>query len=127
MSAGQQLEHYRIEKVGAGTWAALALPGTGASSKSGSVDVGGETLVFDTSLTPQAAKDLRTAARLLTGRDPSTVVNSHGHPAPTLGNRVFGGCSIWSTSRTRDLLEERGPAMIRAIGDPTWALRTIDL
>jgi glyoxylase-like metal-dependent hydrolase (beta-lactamase superfamily II) len=118
---------FTFEPVGSGVYAAIAKPGAGSTSNSGIVDMGSATLVFDTSLTPQGAKDLRTAARLLTGRDPSIVVNSHWHLDHTLGNQVFGGCSIFSTERTLEELERRGPEMVRAISDPTWGIATIDL
>lgn len=120
-------EQFEISEVGRRVWAAVARPGAGATSNAGIVDLGHATLVFDTSLTPQGAKELRLAARLLTGRDPSYVVNSHWHFDHTLGNHVFGGCTIVATEKTRNLLEVNGQRTSAMIADPTWNLRTMDL
>lgn len=120
-------EQFEIKEVGPRVWAAVARPGAGATSNAGIIDMGRTTLVYDTSLTPQGAKELRLAARLLTNRDPTYVVNSHWHLDHTLGNRVLGGSTIMATERTRELLEERGPPATAEIGNPGWALRTMDL
>jgi cyclase len=56
------LTHFRLEQVAEGAWAAIAGPDL-AVGNAGLVDLGGETLVFDTSWTPAAARELLAAAR----------------------------------------------------------------
>ena len=53
------------------------------------MDLGGSTLVIDTTLTPTAAEDLRADAQHLTGRVPNLVVNTHYHNDHIWGNQVF--------------------------------------
>ena len=111
---------FQIEQVGRGIWAAIGRPGSSILSNAGIVDLGTSTLVFDTFLTPQASSDLRTAAQVLTGRNPAFVVNSHWHFDHTLGNAMFGACTIYGTATTARLLTERGQALLVALEDPSW-------
>lgn len=113
--------------MGKRVWAAIGRPGSAISGNAGIVDLGTSTLLFDTFLTPQAASDLRTAAQILTGRNPAFVVNSHWHFDHSLGNPMFGACSIYGTETTRDLLAERGGALVIALADPSWVDMTNDL
>ena len=59
---------FHLERIGEGVWAAIVERGTGAWGNAGIVALGNGTLVFDTFLTPAAARDLRAAAELLTGQ-----------------------------------------------------------
>lgn len=97
-------QYFRLEQVAEGVYAAIAIPGAGAWGNAGIVDLGGRTLVFDTFATPQAARDLRTAAELLTGRPAAYVVNSHRHEDHVLGNQVFTDAVVVATTITRDLM-----------------------
>jgi cyclase len=108
-------------------WAAIAPPESGASSNAGVVDLGYATLVFDTFRTPPAAADLRSAATMLSGRNPSIVVNSHWHPSHTFGNATFGSCTIYGTERTRTRINELGPVWVATVEDPEWGSRTAAL
>jgi len=60
--------------------------------------------VFDTGLTPHAARDLRAAAEVLTGRVPDYVVNSHYHNDHIRGNQIFLEAVVLSTTRTLELI-----------------------
>jgi len=51
------LTHYRLEQVADGAWAAVAASDF-AAANAGIVDLGGETLVFDTFWSPFAAHAL---------------------------------------------------------------------
>ena len=82
-------EHFRLEKLAEGIYAAIATLEGGAMSNAGIVDLGDETLVFDAFLTRAAAKELRAAAEELTGRAPRYLVDSHFHGDHVLGNCVF--------------------------------------
>ena len=114
-------DQFFFEQLAEGVWAALARPGSGASSNSGIVDIGASALVFDTSMTPRSAGDLRAAARILTDKEPLEVVNSHWHLGHTLGNRIFGGCTIRSTRATQDLLSRHGANVEAQVNDPSWS------
>jgi glyoxylase-like metal-dependent hydrolase (beta-lactamase superfamily II) len=98
-------EHFEIQKLAEGVYAAIAKEFGAAFSNSGIIDLGGLTLVFDTFETPRAAEDLRAAAQALTGRLPGYVVNSHNHADHWFGNQAFAGqATIISTHKTRDLM-----------------------
>ena len=98
--------HFTVERVGAGAWVAIATSGTGSFGNAGIVDLGGETLIFDTMYTPQAARDLRIAAERLTGQRARYAINSHYHVDHVLGNMVFDDATIIATVETRDLIPD---------------------
>src|SRR6266567_787878 len=102
-------KHFRLEKLAEGVYAALAIDGGGAMCNAGIVDLGDRALVFDTFWTPEASLDLLTAAEQLTGHAVVYIVNSHYNADHVNGNQVFApATTIISTSRTRELLIERG-------------------
>lgn len=99
--------YFRLAQMGEGVYLAIAIPGTGAMGNAGIIDLGDATVVFDTMLTMQAARDLRSAAERLTGRTPRYVVNSHYHADHTIGNAVFDDASIISTTATAPLIQRK--------------------
>ncbi len=103
------MEHFRLEQVADHAWAAVALPDAGAVGNAGFVRSGGTTVVFDTLVTPQAARDLRAEAERIApvGR----AVNSHWHPDHVRGNVVFADVPIAATERTRELIVESLPRL----------------
>ncbi len=104
--------HFTIERNADGVYAALAIKGAGAMCNAGIVDLGDQTLIFDTFFTPQAADDLRHAAEVLLGRPVGIVINSHWHDDHVRGNQSFPGARIIATDVTRDLIAERVAANI---------------
>jgi len=84
-----QSKHFLLKRITDGVFAALSSHRSGATSNAGIIDLGEQTLVFDTFETPLAAEDLRVASKELTGRHPTWVVNSHAHPDHWFGNQVF--------------------------------------
>jgi cyclase len=117
-TSGGQLptsRHFRLEQVLDGVYAAIGIEGTGSGSNAGIIDLGGQVLVFDTFLTPQAGDDLRAAAERLTGRPVAYVINSHWHSDHIHGNQAFAlETTIIATGRTRELIAERGPRAVEA-------------
>jgi glyoxylase-like metal-dependent hydrolase (beta-lactamase superfamily II) len=104
--------HYTIEDLGNGIHAALARPDGFAVCNSGLVDLGEGGVVFDTGLTPDSARDLKSSAELVLGRSPSLCVISHRHLDHALGNSEFPGIPIWGTRRAREvILETRDQTM----------------
>lgn len=107
--------YFQIERLGDGVYLAVATPGSGSLGNAGIVDLGAETLIFDTMLAPQAARDLRAAAERLTGRSPRYVVNSHFHGDHTIGNAVFDDATIISTTATAPLIERENGSLLRTM------------
>ena len=105
--------HYHFEQLAEGVYAALCTEESAARSNAGIVDLGGQTVVFDTGMTPQSARDLRAAAERLTGRAVTHVLNSHYHNDHIRGNVAFGPeTPIIATAPTRAFMAERIPLAI---------------
>ena len=108
MNAGS--EHFRVEEVAPGAWAVIAGSTGACVSNAGIIDLGDQTLVVDTFLTPAAGDDLQRAARELTGRSATLVLNTHHHDDHTRGNQAFPGADIIATARTIELIREAAPS-----------------
>lgn len=108
-----QSEHFTFHELADGVWAAMAKPTGLAGSNSGIIDVGDQTLVFDTTLSPASAIDLRDTAEYLTGRPVACVLNSHSDRDHVFGNAIFSPpTKIYATARTREMMVEQTPADI---------------
>lgn len=106
---GVESNHYQLHFLGEGSYAAINQTGGAAICNAGLIDLGGLTLVFDTFLTPQAARDLQADCERLTGRGPDFVINSHYHNDHIWGNQVFSGhANIVSSKATRQLIMTEG-------------------
>jgi len=106
-------ENFTYHELAHGVWAAIVIPTGLAASNSGIVDLGNRTLIFDTTLSPASAMELRTFAEFLTGRPVSYVLNSHWHQDHVFGNSVFSPeTEIHSTVRTSELIAEKMPKII---------------
>jgi cyclase len=94
----------RIEELGDGVFASIAEDGDLAVGNAGFVDLGGETLVFDTHVSLAAGRDLRAAAERVA--PVGTVVLSHWH-----GDHVYGAgafdAAVHATERTAELMRTR--------------------
>lgn len=98
---------YTFESLADGVVFAHARPGSTALSNSGIVDLGGSSIVIDTALTLQAARELRSAAASSLGRPPALAFNTHWHLDHLLGNQLFADGPIFATERTIELFAER--------------------
>lgn len=102
--------HFRIEQLADGVFAAIHADGGWAICNAGIIDLGDLTLVFDTFVSIEAARDLRKAAERLTGRSVHAVINSHYHNDHFWGNQVFSSdVDIISSTKTRELIATEGP------------------
>lgn len=102
-------DHFTLDEVAPGAWAVLAGTTGACSSNAGIVDLGDQTLIVDTFLTPEAGADLSRAAYELTGRKASVVLNTHHHEDHIRGNQAFSGADIVATARTIDLIRAGAP------------------
>jgi cyclase len=105
---------YDLHEVARGIWAAIVDDEIPAVGNAAIVDLGDETLVFDTTLGFRLAARLREDARRLTGRDPNILANSHWHGDHVLGNQSFADIRIVSTPRTKELIETAGAQRLEA-------------
>jgi cyclase len=106
-------KHFESIELQPGIYAAYATQRGAAFGNAAVIDLGEQTLVFDTFLTPQAGRDLRRFAQEITGRAPELVVNSHYHNDHTWGNQAFPEAQLISSTITRQQLETRGAGGIK--------------
>ena len=108
--------HYDWLKLTDGLWAAIMKTDgrSLAASNAGIIDLGNQTIIFDTSNTPAAARDLLAVCQTLTGREPTFVINSHWHGDHVRGNQVFASSThIVSTTKTAVLITTQGQAQLQ--------------
>lgn len=109
MMSNEICSHFKLVPLADGIAAAIATDGGAAICNAGIVDLGGLGIIFDTFLTPQAGRDLRSAGEQLLGRPPELVINSHYHNDHTWGNQVFlPEAQIISSELTRKLFLTEG-------------------
>jgi glyoxylase-like metal-dependent hydrolase (beta-lactamase superfamily II) len=108
-------KHFQIERLADGVYAAIASEQGYASCNAGIIDIGDRTILFDTFLTPEAARDLLNATEQLTSNKIKYIINSHEHNDHIRGNQVFGSdVDIISTVRTREAIARNEPESIKS-------------
>ncbi|WP_409288555.1 MBL fold metallo-hydrolase [Peribacillus sp. SCS-37] len=105
-------EHFTIERIKDGIYAAIAKSGGGAVSNAGIIDLGDKTIIFDTFNSHCAAKELAEAAAELTKVPVQYVINSHWHGDHIRGNQCFKKAVIISSIATRTKMLETHPERI---------------
>ncbi len=108
MSKGFSSKHFVVHEVSSNVYAVIHSDGGWQIGNSVIIDLGDSTLLFDTGLTPQSARDLRDASVHFTGREPTYVVNSHYHNDHIRGNQCFPESKVMATSLTRELIDSKG-------------------
>jgi len=107
-------KHFQIESLADGVYAAIASEQGYAICNAGIIDIGGKTIIFDTFISPSAAKDLLKVAKQLTSHEVSCIVNSHYHEDHIRGNQVFSpSVDIISTTWTREAITQNEPKEIQ--------------
>lgn len=102
-------KHFVLHLLAEDIYAAIAENGGYAICNAGLFNLGGQIVVFDAFLTPQAALDLRQASIELFGQAPQFVINSHYHNDHIWGNQVFTPeAQIFSSAHTRELIATSG-------------------
>lgn len=108
-------KHFQIERLADGVYAAIASEQGYASCNAGVIDIGDRTIIFDTFLTPEAARDLLNATEQLTSNKITHIINSHEHNDHIRGNQVFGSdIDIISTVLTREAIARNEPKSIKS-------------
>jgi glyoxylase-like metal-dependent hydrolase (beta-lactamase superfamily II) len=102
-------KHFVLKELSEDVYAAIATDGGYAVSNAGLMDLGGLILVFDTFLTPRAAKDLSILSAEKFVHRPQLIVNSHYHNDHIWGNQaLLPKAQILSSSCTRNLILTEG-------------------
>lgn len=104
--------YFSLHEVTDGVYAAISTPGAGTRSNVGIIDLGGQTLLFDTSFNPRATRALRDMAESLTGRPVSYLLNSHRHADHVIGNYLLRDVPIVAAAATRALIAELTVPMV---------------
>jgi len=113
-------KHFQLQRLADGVYAAVASEEGYAICNAGIVDTGDRTVVFDTFISPDPAKDLLRAAKRLTPQNAIRVVNSHYHNDHIRGNQVFPpNVDILSTATTLEGIAHKEPEEI------TWEKENI--
>jgi glyoxylase-like metal-dependent hydrolase (beta-lactamase superfamily II) len=98
-----------------GVYAAVASEQGYANCNAGIIDIGDRTVLFDTFLSPEAARDLLKVTKQLTSNKITHVINSHEHNDHIRGNQVFGSeVDIISTVLTREAIARNEPEQIKS-------------
>ncbi len=107
-------KHFQLQRLADGVYAAVASEKGYAICNAGIIDTGDRTIIFDTFLSPDPAKDLLKAAKRLTPQNTIRVVNSHYHNDHIRGNQVFPlDIDILSTATTREGIIHKEPETIK--------------
>jgi len=107
-------QHFRVQELAEGVYAAIATRRGFALCNAAIVDLGGASLVFDAMLTPQAGEALGREAVRRTGGPVGLLVNSHYHGDHVRGSAAVGAAHVVSTPKVRELVLERGPVHLRS-------------
>lgn len=89
MKVIRETTHFSINELAEGVFAALHNGQGAAFSNAGIIDLGGKTVVFDTTETPAAGSELARLAMELTGNPASIIIISHHHDDHWMGNQAF--------------------------------------
>ena len=126
MSNSIQSEHFNLQPLAEGVYAAIATELGAGFSNAGLIDLGDRTLVFDAFENPQATADLLKASLQLTGRRPGTVIISHWHPDHWGGLQIFADSNILATHATRQAMIPLVDEMLQDKRDPSTMKQALE-
>lgn len=108
-------QNFDLIQLSDGVYACINKFGGQAICNAGIIDLGDETIIFDTFLSPDAAKELISIVETYKLSPIKYVVNSHYHNDHIRGNQNFSkDVDIISTFRTAQLIKEKEPIEIEA-------------
>ena len=94
-------EFFSLYKVSNNTYGAISKENSGMGGNAGFVDLGDIAVLIDTTMSEEAAEDLRKAVIQYTGKKPKFIVITHYHLDHVIGNSVFdSSISIITSERT---------------------------
>lgn len=109
-SDGFESNNFELVELAEGVYSCIHKFGGKAICNVGIVDNGQETIIFDSFLSPDVAKELLEALKEMGLSPLKYVVNSHSHNDHIRGNQVFPNeVKIISTTRTSELIEKWEP------------------
>ncbi len=101
--------HYHTTQLADGVHALIHLPHGWGIGNVGIIDLGDQTLLFDSSMTPASALEAKHIAERVTGRSVDIILNSHYHNDHIWGNQIFPRqTQIVSSTKTRNLIDSEG-------------------
>jgi len=107
-------KHFKLEKLADGVYATIHKIGGHAIGNAGIINLGDKTVIFDTFISPIAAKELLKVVKELNLSPIAYVINSHYHNVRIRGNQVFDdNVIIISTHLTRELIAKNEPEQIK--------------
>ena len=106
-------DNFELIQLADGIYACIHKVGGKAICNTGIIDNGEETLIFDSFLSPDVAKEMLIVVERLGLSPVKYLINSHYHNDHIRGNQVFpAGVKIISTRETADLIREWEPKNI---------------
>ena len=81
--------YFKIYELSVGIYAAMAKIEAGIASNAGFFEIGKHLIIFDTTVHPEATRELIQIASKLTSKNTTLVINSHAHGDHFYGNYVF--------------------------------------
>jgi len=107
-------KHFQLEQLADGVYAAVASEQGYAICNAGIIDIGDRTIIFDTFISPEAARELLKVSEQLSSNRITHIVNSHEHNDHIRGNQVFDSdVDIISTELTREAIARNEPKEIK--------------
>lgn len=102
-----ETQYFTLYELAEGIYAAIEKENS-TGSNAGIIDLGDSTVIFDTFLNIDAARELKKASEMLTKRKTRYIINSHGHTDHFVGNCLFAeeAAAIISTEAVRDIIEK---------------------
>lgn len=109
-------EFFSLYKVSNNTYGAISKENSGMGGNAGFVDLGDIAVLIDTTMSEEAAKDLKKAVIQYTGKNPKFIVITHYHLDHVVGNSVFdSSISIITSERTLNNIKVENAKRIKDI------------
>jgi len=104
---------FTLYKLSEGTYGAISKENSGMGSNAGFIDLGDISIIIDTTLNADAAKDLKMANLHYTRKNPEYIVITHYHMDHIIGNSIFDQpTQIITSDRTLNNIKNENPKRI---------------
>ena len=117
---GEKLEfnskYFDLYKVSNSAYGAICKEKSGMGGNAGFIDLGNFSIIIDTTLSCEAAEDLKRAVLQYTQKDPKFIVITHFHMDHVIGNTIFDPSTLIITSdRTLNNIKTENPKRIEEL------------